>query len=72
MLAVKISPAKVGDVEDIDLIPGSGRSLGGGNGTPEETGRLLVNRVAKSQTRLKRLSTQGYHFNPRYYNHIKR
>ena len=47
---VKISPAKVGDAEDMDSIPGSGRSPGGGNSTPEETGRLLVNRVAESNT----------------------
>ena len=50
---VKISPAKVGDSGDMGSIPGSGRSPGGGNGTPEETGRLLVNKVTKSQTRLK-------------------
>ena len=30
---VKNLPAKAGDAEDMGLIPGSGRSPGGGNGT---------------------------------------
>ena len=53
VLVVKISPAKVGDAGDVGSMPGSGRSPGGGNGTPEKTGRLLVNKVTRSQTRLK-------------------
>ena len=31
---VKNPPAKVGDTGDMGLIPGSGRFLGGGNGSP--------------------------------------
>ena len=31
---VKNSPAHAGDARDMGLIPGSGRSLGGGNGNP--------------------------------------
>ena len=31
---VKNLPAKAGDLRDVDLIPGSGRSPGGGNGNP--------------------------------------
>ena len=33
-LGVKNSPANVGDVRDVGWIPGSGRSLGGGQGNP--------------------------------------
>ena len=33
-LVVKNLPANAGDVRDAGLIPGSGRSLGGGNGNP--------------------------------------
>ena len=31
---VKNLPASAGDSRDVGLIPGSGRSLGGGNGNP--------------------------------------
>ena len=31
---VKNLPANAGDARDLGLIPGSGRSLGGGNGNP--------------------------------------
>ena len=34
MLVVKNLPANAGDVRDADLIPGSGRSPGEGNGNP--------------------------------------
>ena len=34
MLVVKNPPANPGDVRDVDSIPGSGRSPGGGNGKP--------------------------------------
>ena len=34
VLVVKNSPASVGDVRDKGLIPGSGRSPGGGHGNP--------------------------------------
>ena len=34
MLEVKNPPANAGDIRDTGLIPGSGRSHGGGNGNP--------------------------------------
>jgi len=34
VLAVKNPPARAGDVRDAGLIPGSGRSPGGGNDNP--------------------------------------
>ena len=34
ILVVKNLPANAGDVRDVGLIPGSGRSPGGGNGNP--------------------------------------
>ena len=54
-------PAKAGDVEDISLIPGAGRSPGGGNGNPLQYSclgnpmdrgawRATVLDVVKSQT----------------------
>ena len=57
----KNQPANAGDVRDSDLIPGSGRSTGGGNdnalqysclGNPMDRGawRAMVHRVTKSQT----------------------
>ena len=62
---VKNQPANAGDIRDVGLIPGLGRSPGGGHGNPlqypflgipwtEEPGGVL--RVAKSRTLLKRLS----------------
>ena len=33
-LVVKNPPASAGDIRDIGLIPGSGKSPGGGNGSP--------------------------------------
>ena len=33
-LVVKKLPANAGDIRDVDLIPGSGRSPGGGHGNP--------------------------------------
>ena len=64
-------PANAGDVRDAGLIPGSGRSPGGGCGNPLQYSCLenpmdrgawqaIVHRVAKSQTQLKHLfmSTQ--------------
>ena len=61
---VKNPPAKAGDLRDMLLIPGSGRSPGGGRGnpllyscleTPVDRGALgaTVHRVAKSQIPLK-------------------
>jgi len=34
MLLVKNLPANTGDIRDVDLIPGLGRSPGGGHGNP--------------------------------------
>ena len=68
-LVVKNPPANAGDIRDMGLIPGLGRSPGGGHGNPlqysclearagisprmEKPGRLRVHRVTQSQTRLK-------------------
>ena len=65
---LKNLPAKAGDARDVGLIPGSGRSPGGGHdnllqysclGNPMDRGAwgATVYRVSKSWTRLKRLST---------------
>ena len=65
-LVVKNLPANAGDVRDAGLIPGSGRSPGGGHGNPlqysclenpmdREAWWATVHRVTKSWTRLKRL-----------------
>ena len=63
--------ANAGDVRDMGLIPGSGRSPGGGHGNPLQYSCLensldrgawwaTVHGVADSRTRLKRLSTHTY------------
>ena len=73
VLMVKNSPASAEDVRDTGLIPGSGRSSGGGNGNPlqysclenpmdREAWWATVHRVTKSWTRLKRLSTQALNY----------
>ena len=60
-LVVKNPPANAGDVRDVGLIPGLGRSPGGGHGNPLQyssldnpTGReawwATVHRLTKSQT----------------------
>jgi hypothetical protein len=60
-LGVKNSPANVGDVRDVGWIPGSGRSLGGGQGNPlqysclenpmnREAWQAMVHSTAKSWT----------------------
>ena len=36
LLVVKNPPANVGDVRDVGLIPGLGRSPGGGHGNPDQ------------------------------------
>jgi len=62
-LVVKNRPANAGNVRDMDLIPGSGRSPGRRHGNPLQYSYLgnsmdrgawwaTVHRVAKSQTRL--------------------
>ena len=68
VLVVEDLPANAGDIKDMGLIPGSGRSPGGGHGNlfqysclenPMDRGAwwAIVHRVTKSQTQLKRLST---------------
>ena len=60
-LVVKNPPANAGDVRDLDLIPGSGRAPGEGNGNPLQYSCLknptdrgawwtTVHGVTKSQT----------------------
>ena len=60
---VKNPPAHAGDTRDTGSIPGSGRSLAGGNGNPlqyscpenpmdKEAWRVTVHRAAKSQPQL--------------------
>ena len=69
-LLVKNLPASAGDVRHTGLIPGSGRSPGGGHGNPIQYSclgnpmdrgdcRVTVHRFAESE-RLKRLSTHTY------------
>ena len=59
VLVLKNLPASAGDIRDVGLIPGSGRSPGGGNGNPlqysclenpmdREAWQATVHRVAKS------------------------
>ena len=66
-LVVKSLPANTGDLRDMGLILGSGRSPGVGNGSPLQYSCLenpmdriawqaTVHRVAKSQTQLKLLA----------------
>ena len=68
-LVVKNLPANAGVVRDSGSVPGSGRSPEGGHGNPLQYSCLenpmdkgawwaAVHGVAKSRTRLKRLSTQ--------------
>ena len=59
---VKNPPTHAGDIRDAVLIPGLGRSPGGGNDNPLQYSMnrgawwVTVHGVAKSQTRLKQLS----------------
>ena len=65
---VKNPPADAGDIRDTGLIPGSGRSSGGGHGNscqysclenPLDRGawQAIAHSITKSQTRLKRVTT---------------
>ena len=67
VLVVKKPPANAGDLRDVGLIPGSGRSPRGGHGNPLQYSCLenptdrgawwaIVHRVTKIRTRLKQLS----------------
>ena len=66
-LVVKNPPVNEGDIRDMGLIPGSGRSLGGGIGNPlqysclenpmdRKAWQAAVHRFTSSQTRRKQLS----------------
>ena len=66
----KESPANAKDIRDAGLIPGSGRSPGGGHGNPLQCSRLenprdrgawpaAVPGVAESRDPVKRLSTHN-------------
>ena len=66
-LVVKNLPVHAGDIRDMSLIPGSGRSPGGGHGNPLQhsclenptgrgTRRTAIHRIAKSWTWAKRQS----------------
>ena len=70
VLVIKNPPANAGDRRDLGLIPGWGRSPGGGDGNPlwrsclgnnSDRGgwRAAAHRVAECWTRLKRLSTHA-------------
>ena len=70
-LAVKNPPANAGDIRDYSLIPGSGRSPGGGLGNlfqysclenPMDRGdwQTTVHRDAKSRTQLTQLSMHAH------------
>ena len=63
VLVVKNLPANVGDIRDVSLIPGSGRSPGGGHGNPLQYSCLensidrgawwaTLHGITKSQTQL--------------------
>ena len=69
-LLIKDSPANAGDVRDVGLISGLGRSPGGRYGNPPQYSylenpmdrgawRAMVHRVTKSWTVLKQLSTHA-------------
>ena len=61
-LVVKNLPFNVRDAGDAGLIPGPGRTPGGGHGNPMDRGAwwAAVYRVAQSWTRLKQLSMQAH------------
>ena len=70
-LLVTNPPFSAGDVEDVALIPGFGRSPGGSHGNPLQksclenpmdkgTWQATVHRVAQSLTQLKQLGTAQY------------
>ena len=69
-LVLKNPSANEGDIRDTALIPGSGRSPGGGQGNPLQYSclenpmdggawRAMVHRVAKNATQLKGLSADA-------------
>ena len=71
VLEVKNLPATTGDVRDASLIPGLGRSPGGGHGYPLQYSYLenpmdqgawqaTVHRITESRSQLRQLSTHTY------------
>ena len=71
VLVVKNPPASAGDIRDASVIPGSGRSPGGGHGNPLQYSCLenpmdrgawwtTVHEAVKSQTQLKGLSMDTF------------
>ena len=73
-LMVKNPPVNAGNIRDVGLIPGLGRSPGGGHSNPlqyscpenpmnREAWWATVHRVAKSQIRLKQLSMHAHTIN---------
>ena len=71
VLEVKNLPATAGDVRDASLIPGLGRSPGGGHGNPLQNSYLenpmyqgawqaTVHRITESRSQLRQLSTHTY------------
>ena len=76
-LVVKNPPVNAGDIRDAGLIPGLGRSPGGGHGNPLQYSyvensmdrgawRATVHGVAKSWTQLKCFSTHANSFKKMY------
>ena len=68
-LVIKDPPVNAGDIRDVDLIPGLGRSPGGGHGNPlqysclenpMDRGIWQVHGVTKSQILLKQFCTHFY------------
>ena len=70
-LVVKDPPVSARDRRDLDLIPGSGKFPGGGNGNPLQYSclgnlmdrgawRATVHRVSKGQRQLKHLSMHAF------------
>jgi len=70
-LVVKNLPGNAGGITDEGLIPGSGRSPGGGNGNPLQYSSLenpmdrgawwtMIHGLAKIRTQLKQLSMRAY------------
>ena len=79
---VKNPPANARDIKDAGLIPGSGRSPGGGHSNPLQYSclenpmgrgawRATVHKVIKSQTQLKQLNTHIFRFYLFYYIYFK-
>ena len=80
-LVVKNPPDNAGDLRDVGLIPGSGRSPGGGHSNPVQYSclenpmdrgvwRAMAHRIAKSWTRLKQFNMRAciyMSFNPLFY-----